>query len=92
MGVILLVGAAILAAWSAVCSFRRKREAQQQARQSNSMLSDFMAAETMMKASQLESYKAMLRQPNLQPQQQPPNKSKGIDWEYVEDNNPRRRF
>ena len=89
MGVTLLVGAAILAAWLAVYFYKRKHAAEAQARQNNALLSDFMAAELSMKASQLESYKAMLRQPNPQPQPRR-NNPRGIDWEYVADDQPRR--
>jgi hypothetical protein len=92
---IMLFFAAILTAGLAVYFYRRKQAAEAQAYKSNNILSDYMAAEMAMKASQLETYKAMLRQPNPQPQPQqaqPRNNPRGIDWEYVTDDNPRRRF
>jgi hypothetical protein len=88
-------GAVILAAACVLFFYRRKREAEQQAqqvRQSHAVLSDLVVTEMAMKASQLESYKAMLRQANPQPQQPPPNRPRGIDWDFVKDGNPRRRF
>jgi Tfp pilus assembly protein PilO len=91
MGVILLVGAAIIAVGLAVYFYKRKQAAEVHTCQNSAMLSDFMAAEMAMKASQLESYKAMLRQPNPQPQPRRNNpRGIGIDWEYVADDNPRR--
>jgi len=64
----LVFGAVVLSLALAVFWYRRKRDAMQQSQQNNAMLSDFMALEMAMKASQLESYKAMLRNPNPQPQ------------------------
>ncbi|MDR0531383.1 MAG: hypothetical protein LBG83_04885 [Oscillospiraceae bacterium] len=56
---VVLLGALVLA----VYFYRRKREAETQARQSNTALGNFMATELMMKDSALNSYKAMMRQP-----------------------------
>jgi outer membrane biosynthesis protein TonB len=100
---IALILAAAVAAGLAVFYQKKRQAAEQQARRSDNTLNDFMAAELAMKASQLECYKAMLRQPNpqsqaQQPQQQPQQQSpprnnpRGIDWEYISDDNPRRRF
>jgi hypothetical protein len=95
MGVILLVGAAAILTGLAVYFFKQKQAAKAQACRSNRTLTDFMAAEMAMKASRLECYKAMLRNPNPQPQppqpQSPPRNPRGIDWDYVADDNPRRR-
>jgi len=88
MGVFLLVGATILAAGLAVYFYKRKQAAEVGARQNCALLRDFMAAELSMKESQLESYKAMLRQSHPQPQ--PRNNPRGIDWDFVVDDNPRR--
>ena len=82
MGVILLVGVAIVAAGLAVYFYKRKQAAEAQAYRSDNLLSDLMAAEMAMKASQLETYKAMLRQPNPRPQ------NSRFEWEET----PRRRF
>jgi len=60
----LIAGIVLAALGLAVYFYRRKREAEKQTRQNNALLSDFMAAEMAMKASQLESYRAMLRQPH----------------------------
>lgn len=86
MGGYLTLGIVLATLGLAVYFYRRKRNAEQQARQSTNMLSDFMAVEMAMKASQLESYKQMLRSPNPRPQTPP----SGIDWEEVNGN--RRRF
>ena len=82
-------GIVCLALALAVYFYRRKREAEQQARQNNALLSDFMATEMAMKASQLESYKAMLHNPSPQPKPQT-QRSGGIDWEEINGN--RHRF
>jgi len=84
MGFLIPAGIVGLALGLAVFFYRRKREAETQARNSNNALSDFMAAQMAMKASQLESYKAMLRQPNPRPS------NPRFEWE--ETSGPRRRF
>ena len=87
MGTVLVLAALGLAGFCVWRSVKANRRQQQ----SNALLSDFMAAEMAIKASQLEGYKQMLRNPNPRPQPktQAP-RSGGIDWEEI--NNDRRRF
>jgi len=68
MGAYLLITGIVFAALGlAVYFYRRSRAAETSSRQNSTMLHDFMAVEMAMKASQLESYKAMLRQPRANP-------------------------
>ena len=84
MGGYFIAGIILGALGLAVYFYRRKQAAEASSRRSKAMLGDFMAAEMAMKASQIESYKAMLRQPRAAP---PPSE---LTWEEVPSK--RRRF
>jgi len=92
MGSYLLIAGIVVAVLVlAVYWHRRSRSAETQASQNSAILGDFITAEMAMKASQLESYKQMLRNPNPRSQHNPQTpRSGGIDWEEI--NGDRRRF
>jgi len=86
-GYLLIAGIVAAALTLAVYWHGRSRNAETQAYQNNTLLNDFMATEMAMKAGQLESYKAMLRNPNPRPPDPRPSNSR-FEWEEA----PHRRF
>jgi len=85
MGAYLIIVGIILVALGLVVYYRRRSQAAEtQAQQSTTAFNNFMATDLMLKNSALNSYKAMMRQPQASP---PPSE---FTWEQKPGD--RRRF